>query len=308
MRRRLHRDGREHLHEVIDDHVAQRPDRVVEVAAVGNAEVLGHRDLHAVDVIAVPHRFEHRVAEAQVEDLLEAHLAEVVVDPEDLRLVDVAVQLGGERPSRLQIVAERLLDDDAGVFGETGIRKALHDHREQTGRNLQVEHRMLCTAERRADAGVGGVVGEVALHIAQAGGEARERGFVELLAGGDDRCASAFDELVDRPIVDGDPDDGAVEKSSLLEPVERPEGHHPCQVARDAEDHEHVRCRIAFGLSVLHQRRAPSFSYGQRSAVCRGCGTVQRRAAVTLRGAPWSGPGRRRPIRGRAGSRGSPRR
>ena len=89
MRRRLHRDGGEHLHEVIDDDVAQRPDRIVEVAAVGDAEVLGHGDLHAVDVVAVPHGLEHRVREAQVEDLLEAHLAEVVVDPEDLRLVDV---------------------------------------------------------------------------------------------------------------------------------------------------------------------------------------------------------------------------
>ena len=133
MRRRLHRDRREHLHEVVDDDVAQRPDGVVEVAAVGDAEVLGHGDLHAVDVVAVPHRLEHRVREAQVEDLLEAHLAEVVVDPEDLRLVDVLVQLGGERPCRLEVVAERLLDDDPGVLGEAGIREALHDRREQAG-------------------------------------------------------------------------------------------------------------------------------------------------------------------------------
>ena len=98
--RRLHRDRGEHLHEVVDDDVAQRADRIVEVAAVGDAEVLGHRDLHAVDVVAVPHRLEHRVREPQVQDLLEAHLAEVVVDPEDLRLVDVLVQVGGERPGR----------------------------------------------------------------------------------------------------------------------------------------------------------------------------------------------------------------
>ena len=60
--RRLHRGERDHLHEVVDDDVAQRADRVVEVPAVLDAEVLGHRDLHARDVVAVPDRLDHRVA------------------------------------------------------------------------------------------------------------------------------------------------------------------------------------------------------------------------------------------------------
>ena len=59
------------LHEVVVHDVAQRADRVVEVAAVRDAEVLGHGDLHATDVVAVPHRLEHRVGEPQVEDLLD---------------------------------------------------------------------------------------------------------------------------------------------------------------------------------------------------------------------------------------------
>ena len=37
--RRFHRGRGEHLHEVVDDHVAQRADRVVEVSAVLDAEV-----------------------------------------------------------------------------------------------------------------------------------------------------------------------------------------------------------------------------------------------------------------------------
>ena len=49
-RGRLHRDQREHLQEVVLDHVAQRADRVVEAAAVLDPEVLGHRDLDRVDV------------------------------------------------------------------------------------------------------------------------------------------------------------------------------------------------------------------------------------------------------------------
>ena len=117
-RRRLHRRGRDELHQVVDHDVAQRADRVVEAAAVVDAEVLGHRDLDAVEVVAAPDRLEDRVGEAQVQDLLEAHLPEVVVDPEQLRLVDVLVQLVGQVARGLLVVAERLLDDEARALAQ----------------------------------------------------------------------------------------------------------------------------------------------------------------------------------------------
>ncbi len=78
---RLHRGDRDDLHQVVDDDVAQRTDGVVEVTAVLDAEGLGHRDLHARDVVAVPDRLDHRVGEAQVQKLVGAHLAEEMVDP-----------------------------------------------------------------------------------------------------------------------------------------------------------------------------------------------------------------------------------
>ena len=121
-RRRLHRDGGDDLHQVVDDDVAQRPDRVVEVAAGVDAEVLGHRDLHARDVVAVPDRLEDRVREPQVEDLGEPHLPEEVVDPVELLLVQVDLELGLQRPRRLEVVAERLLDHDARVLGQARRR------------------------------------------------------------------------------------------------------------------------------------------------------------------------------------------
>ena len=97
---------------MVHHHVAERTDRVVEMPAILHAEILGHRDLHRVDVVAVPHRLQQRVAETQVEDLLEPHLPKVVVDPQQLRLVEVLVDVGGERVCRLRVVAERLLHDD----------------------------------------------------------------------------------------------------------------------------------------------------------------------------------------------------
>ncbi len=94
-RGRLHRRDGDDLHEVVDDHVAHRADRVVEVPAVLDAEALGHRDLHAGDVVAVPDRLDHRVGEAQVEELVGPHLPEEVVDPVELRLRRCT---GGFRP------------------------------------------------------------------------------------------------------------------------------------------------------------------------------------------------------------------
>ena len=124
---------------MVDDHVTQRADRIVEVTPVLDAEVLRHRDLHALDVVPVPHGLEHRVGEAQVEDLLEAHLPEVVVDPEELRLVDVLVQLVGERPRRGRSCPNGFSTTTRRVLRQPGLRQTLHDAAEQERRDLEVE-------------------------------------------------------------------------------------------------------------------------------------------------------------------------
>ena len=97
---------------VLDD-VACRADAVVVAGAAAHADVLGHGDLHVVDEVGVPDRLVQLVREAQRQDVLDRLLAEVVVDAEhrvgrEHRRDDV-VQLAG----RLQVGAERLLDDHA---------------------------------------------------------------------------------------------------------------------------------------------------------------------------------------------------
>ena len=142
--RRLHRRGRDHLHQVVDDDVAQRADRVVEVAAVLDAEVLRHRDLDGLEVVAVPDRLEHRVREPEVEDLLEAHLPEVVVDPVELRLVDVLVQLVGElawpRRGRGRTASRR---PPARCSVSPASAQPLDDPAEEERRDLEVEDGLL---------------------------------------------------------------------------------------------------------------------------------------------------------------------
>jgi hypothetical protein len=69
--------------------------------------------------MAVPQRFEDRVRESEVEDVLDGQLPEEVVDAVQLRLVDGRVKLVVERPGGDEVVPERLLDDDACLFRET---------------------------------------------------------------------------------------------------------------------------------------------------------------------------------------------
>ena len=247
----LHRDEAQDLQEMVLHDVAHRPDRVVEVPAVGDVEVLSHRDLHGGDEVPVPDRLEDRVREAEVEDVLDGHLPEEVVDAVELGLVDVRVQLGVQRARRREVVAERLLDDDARVGRHACFGQAADDSPEERGRDLEVEDRELRITDRLRDLGVRVGVGEVAVDVGEPLCEPLEDLLVDLLARRDDRFTSTIDELLERPVVEGDADDGALEEAARLEPVQRAIGHDACEVARDPEDHEHVgRPRPAVRLPV----------------------------------------------------------
>ena len=111
--RRLHAKQRQQLQHVVLDQVAQRARVVVVAGAAADAEVLGGGDLDVVDVVAVPDRLEHAVREPERQHVLDGLLAEVVVDPEDLRLVEHAQHLAVELARLGQLRAERLLDHHA---------------------------------------------------------------------------------------------------------------------------------------------------------------------------------------------------
>ena len=89
------------------------PGLLVELAAPLDADLLGDRDLHVVDVLATPERLEDGVGEAEDQQVLHRLLAEVVVDAEDLRLVEGRGDRVVERARAREVVAEGLLEDDA---------------------------------------------------------------------------------------------------------------------------------------------------------------------------------------------------
>ena len=90
------------------------PGRLVVAAAVLDADRLGHGDLHVVDVAAVPDRLEDAVGEPEHQEVLDGLLPEVVIDPVDLVLAEHRRQIWRlSAARRVEVVAERLLDDDA---------------------------------------------------------------------------------------------------------------------------------------------------------------------------------------------------
>jgi hypothetical protein len=72
------------LQQVVLDHVPDGAGLLVEGAPGFHADRLGGRDLDVVDGVAVPDPLDHRVGEAEDEEVLDGLLAEEVVDPEDL--------------------------------------------------------------------------------------------------------------------------------------------------------------------------------------------------------------------------------
>ena len=110
---------------MVGHHVAQRAGLFVERAAAFDAQRLGGRDLDVLNVIAVPHRLEHGVAEAEHHDVLHRLFAEVVIDAIDRVLVEDVGDDFVQLLRAFQIAAERLLQDDArpafAILGQTGF-------------------------------------------------------------------------------------------------------------------------------------------------------------------------------------------
>ncbi len=65
---------------ILED-IPDRADFLVEAAAAPDIKLFRHRDVNALDVVAVPDGLQKRVGEAEVEQILNRLLAEKVVDP-----------------------------------------------------------------------------------------------------------------------------------------------------------------------------------------------------------------------------------
>ena len=218
--RGLHRGQREQLEQMVRYHVAERSGAIVEFTAAFDRDRLGHRDLHVIDMVAVPQRLEQPVGEPQHHDVLDRLLPEIMVDAIDLVFRKDRQQLCIERARRIEIGSERLFDDEPapGVLlaGQARLAELLGSGREYVRRCRQVEQAIAADREPAfhfgqpiADPAVGLPIVEIAAHVKEAfeqtTGDVRDD-----LAGSEltQGRAHRFAKLLVRHLCASDPDHG----------------------------------------------------------------------------------------------------
>ncbi len=189
-------------------HVANGAGLVVERAAILHPEILGHGDLNATHMGAIPDRFIDRVGKARVEDVLHRLLAEIVVDAEDIVFGEIMIEDAAQRGRRFAVAAERLLHHEprilgAARFGE--LRRHLGEQRRWDGEIVQgalgIAHLLAQLREHIR-------IGIVAVHVAQLAQELLEGIGVDVAAMRLDAVGRALLELVEAPAGLGHADNG----------------------------------------------------------------------------------------------------
>jgi hypothetical protein len=109
-----------------------------------NAQFLGDRDLHMIDVATVPNRLEDAVGKAESQKVLNRFFAKVVVHAVGLRFLQNLADGTVERDGGREVVPEGLFNDHApprvGIFpGEIGRTQMLDNDREKLRTDGQVE-------------------------------------------------------------------------------------------------------------------------------------------------------------------------
>ena len=82
--RGFHGQERQHLQHVVLEQVADRARPLVVGGTASDVDVLGDRDLHVLDRVAVPDPFPQRIREPEHHQVLHRLLAQVVIDAEEL--------------------------------------------------------------------------------------------------------------------------------------------------------------------------------------------------------------------------------
>ena len=121
---------------------------LVKRGATLDRQCLRHVDLDVADVVAVPYELEESVGEPQGQNVLHRLLPEEVVDSVHLRLVEDAVHSPIELAGRLQVRAERLLQDDPRPLVEPGRSKRVDESCTRDGWHGQVMQAPDISADR----------------------------------------------------------------------------------------------------------------------------------------------------------------
>ena len=179
--------------------VANGADFFIECAAAFDAELLGHRDLHVLDVVAIPDRFQKSIGEAEIHKVLHRFLAKVVIDSKDCGFWKHLVQRAIERLSGREIAPERLLDDHPRILGASRFSETLHDARKHARGNGEVMDGPGRKTQCLLQFGECLRIRVIAVHIAQLRCEFFEAAGLEVLSAVLDARARALLEFFQSP-------------------------------------------------------------------------------------------------------------
>jgi hypothetical protein len=236
----------------------------------------GHLDV--VDEVVVPDRLEDPVGEAERDDVLDALLAQVVVDAEHVALGEHGGDQLLELAGRVQVVAERLLDHHPreppvpATATQAGLADAADGVGEQLGDERQVVQAVAVGAvlaveavQQVADAPVGVGVGRGAGDVVQPAGERLPDLLLDGLGAGEllDRLAHVGPVLLVGVLAAAGADEGEVlrQQPVQLQVVEGGDDLAVGQVAGAAEHHHGRRRRdrpdpLPGSEGVVHHQRA----------------------------------------------------
>src|SRR5215471_1590213 len=99
---------------MILDNITNGSGPIVKCAAALNPKFLRHRNLHTLDVIAIPKWLRERIRKAEVHNVVDWPFPKVMVDAENRGLRKFPKQNTVQLSRRGEVGSERLLDDHPG--------------------------------------------------------------------------------------------------------------------------------------------------------------------------------------------------
>jgi hypothetical protein len=96
---------------VVLHHVPRSPGDIVVAAASFYTHLFCDGDLNMINIEPVPKRLINGVRKTEVDKVLDGLLAEIVVNPENIRLCECTLEVLVKRFGALLILPKRLLDD-----------------------------------------------------------------------------------------------------------------------------------------------------------------------------------------------------
>src|SRR6266496_2210231 len=173
------------------NHVTYGPAFFVITTAAFDADCFGVRDLNVIYILTVPERLPNAVGKTKHKQVLHGLLAEVMVDTIDLILLKDRGQFFVEDAGALEIMTERLFDNDPGPtvfrFCERGGAELLDDWNKELRRSCQIEDAIVLSLTLGFDRSqfglqscIGICVAKIARDVGNSRGETLPRWFVDL--------------------------------------------------------------------------------------------------------------------------------